>query len=191
MNRRRFLGWAVAALLGGWSRPAALVAGPRTGREQEVKLAYLYNLARFTRWPGDDPPAGGTFRFGVWGDDPFGPLWNELIGRAVHGQPVEVVRVRTAQDARTCRVVFLAGTTVPSVGRMLEVLDGWSVLTVSDQPGFVDRGGMVGFVRRGEKIRFEVNLGRVRAAGLRISAEVLRLAVRVVGQEGAGRGSLP
>ncbi|WP_025322045.1 YfiR family protein [Deferrisoma camini] len=191
MSRRRFLSWAVAALVGGWSRPAAPAGGARTGREQEVKLAYLYNLARFARWPRDDPPTAGTFRFGIWGDDPFGPLWNELIGRVVHGRPVEVVRVRTARDARACRVVFLAGATVPAVGRMLEALDGWPVLTVSDQPGFVDRGGMVGFVRRGEKIRFEVNLGRVRAAGLRISAEVLRLALRVVGQEGAGRGSLP
>jgi len=191
MNRRRFLGWAVAALVGAWGRPAAWAGAPRTGREQEVKLAYLYNLARFARWPGDDPRPAGTFRFGVWGDDPFGPLWNELIGRAVHGRPVEVVRVRSARDARGCQVVFLAGATVPAVGRMLEALAGWPVLTVSDQPGFVDRGGMVGFVRRGEKIRFEVNLGRVRAAGLRISAEVLRLAVRVVGQEGAGRGSLP
>ncbi len=191
MGRRRFLGWAVAALLGIWSRSATPAEGPRTGREQEVKLAYLYNLARFTRWPSGDPPEGGAFRFGVWGDDPFGPLWDELIGRTVHGRPVEVVRVRTAREARGCQVVFLAGATVPSVGRMLEALDGWEILTVSDQPGFVDRGGMVGFIRQGEKIRFEVNLDRALAAGLRISAEVLRLAVRVLGQGGAGRGSLP
>jgi len=61
-----------------------------------------------------------------------------------------------------------------------------SVLTVSDLPEFVRRGGMVQFVLEGNRVRFEVNLATAEHAGLTLSSELLKVAtnVRRTGQLG-------
>ncbi|RMG97549.1 MAG: YfiR family protein [Candidatus Dadabacteria bacterium] len=171
--------------------PGLAWAAPRRAREQEIKLAYLYNLVRFTRWPEGVPAEGEPFRFGLWGGDPFGTSWDDLALRRVGGRPAEAVRVRNPAEALRCHALFLVEEDGALLGRMLEAVRGRPVLTVGDAPGFVDRGGMVGFVHRDGRIRFEINVGAMRRSGLRMSADVLRLAARVVGLEGKGDVSLP
>jgi len=53
------------------------------------------------------------------------------------------------------------------------------VLTVSDIPHFVQRGGMIRFVPEDNRVRFEVNLGAAQDAGLILSSELLKVAVNV------------
>ncbi len=168
-------------------------ANGRVGREPAVKLAYLFNLIRFAHWPEEDVFGGRQggpdgFVLGIVGDDPFGPLLRNLEGRTVHGLPLRIVRVRTPEQLKRCRAVFIASSEWPRLGAVLRVLQGQPVLTFGDVRGFVDRGGMVGFLRERDRIRFEINLDALRRAGLRMSSEVLRLAVRVLGApEGEAR----
>ena len=54
------------------------------------------------------------------------------------------------------------------------------VLTVSDLPGFAQQGGVIGLVRQGGRLRFEINRGVAQAAGLRLSVDLLSLAMSVV-----------
>ncbi len=184
-RERLAAGLLAVALIGAWAAGEGVASDVRVGREHAVKLAYLFNLIRFTHWPGETPDGetsgAGAFVVGIVGDDPFGPLLQDLEGRAVHGLPVRVVRVRTPGQLERCRAVFVSGSEGPRVAAVLRAVRGLPVLTFSDAPGFVDRGGMVGFVRERDRVRFEVNLGALRRAGLRMSSEVLRLAVRVVG----------
>jgi hypothetical protein len=57
--------------------------------------------------------------------------------------------------------------------------DRMPILTVSDAPGFVNRGGMIEFVLDSNRVRFEINLAAARAAGLNLSSELLRVATAV------------
>ncbi len=54
------------------------------------------------------------------------------------------------------------------------------VLTVSDLPGFAQQGGVIGLVRQSGRLRFEVNRGVAQSAGLRLSADLLSLAMTVL-----------
>ena len=79
------------------SAPAALLllaalapasAGAADGRseytEYQVKAAFLYNFAKFVKWP-DGPGSGGPrpLVITVFGEDPFGDAWNALAGKSV------------------------------------------------------------------------------------------------------------
>ncbi len=59
------------------------------------------------------------------------------------------------------------------------MLNGSSVLTVSDMPQFSRQGGMVQFILDGSRVRFEINLASAERAGLTLSSELLKLAVNV------------
>ena len=56
------------------------------------------------------------------------------------------------------------------------LLDGAPVLTVGDSTGFATAGGMLGLVRVDRHLAFEANPQEIRAAGLVVSAKVLKLA---------------
>ena len=189
----------VSVLAAGWIAWAGVVPRPsgaetRVAREHAVKLAYLFNLIRFTRWPEGAVPPDGPFTLGVLGDDPFGPLLAELERRRLHDRPVRVVRIRAPEQARECQAVFVAASESPRLGAILHLLEGLPVLTFGDLTDFAARGGGVGFVRQGDRVRFEVNLEVIRKAGLRMSSEVLRLAARVLGprqDKGEGDAKVP
>jgi hypothetical protein len=149
--------------------------------EYEVKAIYLYNFARFVEWPAKALPAqDGSFTICVLGQDPFGPALNaSLADEAIDGKSVVAKRISAAQDAVSCRVLFISSSEDPRLNQILAALDDTSVLTVSDIPHFTRRGGMVQFILEGNRVRFAVNLTPTEHAGLTLSSELLKLAVTV------------
>jgi hypothetical protein len=52
---------------------AAALGSPGLPTDYEVKAAFLYNFARFVRWP-EGSLAGPRFVVAIVGDDPFGEV---------------------------------------------------------------------------------------------------------------------
>jgi len=148
--------------------------------EYQVKAVYLYNFGRFVTWPvrataGDEP-----FGVCVLGQDPFGPILDAAVaGETIDRAHVVVRRLAKPQEAASCRVLFISSSQNDDLKEILIALDKQSVLTVSDMPQFVRRGGMIQFLLDGNRVRFEVNLAAAGRAGLNLSSEVLRLATNV------------
>jgi hypothetical protein len=149
--------------------------------EYQVKAAYLYNFGKFVNWPAD-AGASSEFDVCVLGTDPFGPLLDATVSDStINGKRVIAKRIARAQDAADCRVVFIAASESQRLSSDLAVLSRLHVLTVSDNPHFLERGGMIQFVLEGDRVRFAVNLSAAQEAGLTLSSELLKVATRVVG----------
>ena len=63
---------------------------------------------------------------------------------------------------------------------MLGRLSGKSVLTISDIEGFAVSGGMIGFLRKGDNLTFEINVDSAREVGVEIRGRLLAAASRVI-----------
>lgn len=151
--------------------------------EYQVKAAYLYNFGKFVNWP-PNAAATSNFEVCVLGADPFGPLLEATVSDStINGKRVIARRIARAQDAAGCRVVFVAASESPHLGSDLAVLSKLHVLTVSDNPHFLERGGMIQFIFEGDRVRFAVNLTAAQEAGLTLSSELLKVATRVVGTQ--------
>lgn len=161
----------------------APVARPQGAKpsEYEVKAAYLYNFGRFVDWPSGSPGNDASnFVICVLGQDPFGPALDATVaGETVAGKAVSVKRVAKPQDATNCRVLFISSYEQARLRQILNALGQTSVLTVSDMPDFASRGGMIQFVRRDNKVRFEVDAAAAERAHLSLSSELLKVAVAV------------
>jgi YfiR/HmsC-like len=160
--------------------PALQAQNPRP-TDYEVKAAYLYNFGRFVEWPGKVAAAqGGSFTVCVLGQDPFGPrLDATLAGETIGGKTIVAKRVSSAEESGNCQILFLSLTDDSRLNKIIADLDKKAVLTVSDAPQFVKRGGMIQFVLEGKKVRFEVNLTATQHAGLTLSSELLKVATAV------------
>lgn len=145
--------------------------------EYEVKAAFILNFAHFTEWP--DSVAADTLRVCILGDDPFGPTFDAILGRATGVRPVAVERDPSLDVAGRCHILFVSLSEGHRVGEILERVGARPILTVSDVDSFAERGGIIGFVIRRSKIRFQINPAAADRAHLRLSAKLLRLAERV------------
>jgi hypothetical protein len=148
--------------------------------DYDVKAAYLFNFGKFLRQP--DTPRQPTFDICVLGHDDFGGALDKLTANEqLNGVPEHTVHVDNAVAARRCAIVFISVSEGDRLKQDLTDLAGSPVLTVSDMPHFVDRGGMIEFETQAKHVRFSVGLDAVTKAGLSLSSELLKVALAVSG----------
>jgi len=165
---------AVACLIA----PDFLAAQDSRPTDYQVKAAYLTNLGRFVnQWSAKTGSPDEPFDICVLGQDPFGPDLDRAVkGEKIGASPVAARRISGPQEAAGCRVLYISGSGEPQLTAVLATLGTTPVLTVSDIPDFVKRGGMIQFVLDGDHVRFEINIAAARRSGLTLSSELLKLA---------------
>ena len=166
------------------------VSGQERARtEYEIKAAYLYTFGRFVEWPARSPRREArTFDICVLGVDPFGSVLDSTVKNVMmQGRSVVARRIAAPADAGGCHILFISASEERQVATIVGALARADVLTVSDMPQFVGRGGMIQFVNAGSRVRFEISLPPAQDAGLTLSSELLRVAsvVRKDRQPGA------
>lgn len=161
------------------------VGAPAAPSVKEVKAAFLCSFAEFVEWPA--AANQGPVTIGVLGEDPFGSLLETTAKvRALQTKALEIHRLTRMEDAVRFRIVFVSASEAPKLDHVLRSLEGTSVLTVSDIPGFAARGGVIGFVLEGKRVRFEINVAAAERSGLQISSRLLNLARIVPGAPKSG-----
>jgi hypothetical protein len=171
---------AIVALSGVLLTVPGLHAQTPTPTEYEVEAAYLSNFGRFVEWPPRPGAPNDPFYVCVLGQDPFGPLLDaSLKGENIGGAPMVAKRLSGPEDAAGCRILFVSTSKTSQLSATLAALGTSNILTVSDIPGFTKRGGMIQFVREGNRVRFEINLAAAQRAGLTLSSELLKVAVAI------------
>ncbi len=168
------------ALAGSLAVIPARAADPSTASslERQVKIAFLYNFAKFVEWPdGSLTEPHAPLTVGVLGSDTFClDLEQGLEGRTVDDHPIVVRRLTGLEEARTVQILFIGSGLGSQVERAFVALRGAPVLTVGDMPRFAARGGIINFTIEDNKVRFEINVDAARRAGLKISSKLLNVA---------------
>lgn len=176
--RRFLLSFCWAPVLAALVNVSDVRAQSQQASDQEVGAAFLYQFGRYVEWPPERAPAGEAFSICLLGGDPFGSVIDATVRhKAIGGVPVLVKRIVGTSEAADCRVVFLGDTEGDDLPTTLRGLSGTGALTVGEGYGFTRRGGMIAFVHENRKLRFAVNLAAVEAARLRLSSQLLRLAI--------------
>lgn len=165
----------VAALLAFAGAPTGVRAEP-PGRSLEypVKAAFVYNLLRYVEWP---PSADEVMVVGIAGEDPSAGVFEAALGgKKVGGRTVVVKPMAHAQEPCGCAVLFVPAAAMAEWPSLRRRLGADPVLTIGEQGGFADAGGVIGLVVEDNRVRFDANQGAAAAAGLRLSSRVLSLA---------------
>lgn len=153
--------------------------------EDTLKAMYSYKFALFTDWPEANlKESGDSLDFCIIGKNPF----SQSAIDAIQGQPAKDKSMRVivyhsgliADEAlHNCRAAYISASEAQRLPALLNSLRPFPILTISDIPGFSGRGGMITLVKSGEHIKFEINLGAIKQAGLAISSKIIELATVV------------
>jgi hypothetical protein len=152
--------------------------------EYEIKAAFLYKFASFVQWPaalpGAPPAAARPMCIGVLGADRFGSSLDQIVrGKLVGGREFTVERLHSTDQALHCEIVFISSSEQSRIGEILSILRTKPVLTVSEVPGFCEKGGLINLKVADSAVRFEINVAAGERAGLRFSSKLLSLAMIV------------
>ena len=146
--------------------------------EYQIKAAFLYQFAKFVQWP-DSVFADSTKQIiiGILGEDPFGDdLDNTVQNKYIHGRQIGIERYDRLNQLKDCQILFISNSETKNLTAIFSKLRYTSILTVGDTENFSREGGMINFVRKENKIHFEINADAAQEAGLKLSSKLLNLA---------------
>jgi hypothetical protein len=170
-----FLVWLVASCV--YSQPALTAPLP----EYQVKAVLIYKITKFIEWPGHTSThADSALNVCVLGDDPFEENLDLIQGKSVRGRVLVIHKFDHLQSLPSdCHALFISPSEKSRLRPILETLGSLPILTIGDTEGFAKAGSMVNFINKNNTIRFEINLDASRKAGLKISSQLLELAIIV------------
>jgi hypothetical protein len=174
-------------------------ADPAQSPEYQVKAAFLYNFIKFVDWPEEKlADSNEPIVIGIIGKNPFGDAFEAIKDKSVKDRKVVITYLKgldelkksgQTDDAklhpqieaiRKCHLLFICQSEKENLKETMNLVKGYSILTVGDTQGFLESGGIVNFVVEANKVRFEIGISAAKRAKLQIRSQLLRLAKEVV-----------
>ena len=175
---------ALALLTAATLNLPALAQSPKPS-QSDVQAVYLYNFAKFVRWPAVTPPS--PIDICIAGQKIYvDTLAKTVAGEQIDTRPLTVRAVERPEDEAGCSILFIGVSVKDRLDALLAATAGKPIVTVSDIPGFLDRGGMIQFLLIDNRVRFSVNLDPVNRSQITLSSELLKVAVKVNGKPSGG-----
>ena|SRR5688572_1062875 len=158
----------------------SLVAGlsaqaPRP--ELAIKTEFVLRFPEFVEWPMTATDGQRPLSLCLSPSHPFGRNVQTSAGGQPRARRIVVRELRQGEPVRACDAVYVA----PADLSLLDTVANLPILTVGDQPNFTRRGGMINLLVIDGRVRFEIDLSRVRRSGLKMDSQLLRLASKVYG----------
>jgi len=180
-QRRRFafvtLAGVATLLLG----PAIPAAAQSSGSQNKLKAAIVSKIPQFVEWP-QDMAGRSSLEVCVHGEDPLRPdLLAFFVNESLGSAPVVVRELGSDADLEGCHVLYVSARIHDDHPELLRKAATRPILTVGDGEHFLDAGGIVQLRLVQGRMRFDVNAVSARHVGLRISSQLLQLAVNVRG----------
>ncbi len=149
--------------------------------EKKLKAAYLYNFVKFIHWPESSfSGAQAPLVIGLLGPDDFNGELLPLEAKQVRNRSIEIRYFRTAEEIRSCHLLYISPTESETLEKILEKLSGKAILTVGDDNNFAAQGGVIQFVWIRDRLRFVINLEAAKAKQIQIDSQLLSLASEVL-----------
>jgi hypothetical protein len=183
-TRRRVVlrGLVQTALACQWVVAAVGVQAAAPTLEVSIKAAYLYKFTGFVEWPARAFEASGQapIVIGVVGaPEVLDDLKKVLVGRSVRGRALEARSVAPGDPLEQVHMLYVRELdALPQ--SWIESAQAIPVLLVTDQPDGLSGGGMLNFLLKDGRVRFEASVPAAERVGIKLSARLLAVAERVV-----------
>ncbi len=153
------------------------------GTESLIKAVMLRKFVEFVEWPEANAPRK-LLRANVcvYGDSDImdtAVVFSKTSEKSTLKYGMEHIDTLNF-PASKCQIVFIGNVSESAMGDAIEKLKTRSVLTISDSSEFVEKGGMVGFVVVDGRLRYNINNSAFNEAGLKVDAQLLEIANKVV-----------
>lgn len=154
--------------------------------EEAIKAAYLYRFAGYVDWPepaGPDQP----FVIDILGAPGIARELRRLLpGHPINGRVAQVREITDRRDVGDPQILYVAAGRADLLRSLPPHAGGASMLLVTDEEDGLNSGSTLNFLTIDRSVRFEVSLTAAQRWGLKISSDLLGVAIRVQGRGVSG-----
>jgi hypothetical protein len=145
--------------------------------DDAVKAAFLYRFAGYIEWPSEREPS--IFTIAVLGADGVVEHLNRLLPQTINNRPARVRKLKNLAERGDAQVVLIGSGQAARLQKAIAGLATNNVLVVTDENGGLALGSTINFLQVDRRIRFEISLPAAHRSRLKISSELLAVAMRV------------
>jgi len=152
-----------------------------SNQERDLQAVFLGRFAKFIEWPESSKT---IFTITLIDENPFGNLLTKLYsGKKIHGKKIKIKYVRNLKDIGITDILFITLNDYKKVQKVIKYAQKNSILTISEQRGFAQRGGVIqlGFVM--QKPYLVINYDASLKSKIKISSSLLAIAQDVIKEE--------
>ena len=155
-------------------------------KEYLMKAGFIERFTQFVDWPVDSSCTDTTapFRVTVLGKNPFGTYLEDYFsGKIIDSRQVEVHYVDSFAKISGTQMLFITKENQRDLDTILRVVNGCSILTISDCEGCAQAGVAINFIIVQDKVRFEINLTALEKTDIILSSQILKVAALVIKED--------
>lgn len=142
--------------------------------EYDLKASFIYKIALYTEWPQTEQD---SFNICSLADANVGSAMKKLEGKRMGDRRVVVASLTSLAAIGECQVLFIGERAIIDLPKIIRLLAGKSILTVTDVPQLPFVGVVLAL--EDQRLLFDVNLDLCRRLNLRPRSAMLRLARNV------------
>ena len=115
-----------------------------TADVEDLKIAFVYNLSKYTSWPASVFVPAESINFCIAGSPALIDKFNILNDQVTNHSTIHVVPMQLPErEIQTCHVLYVAGDYEINTHELLASFGRRPLLTIGDRRGFSDQGGMI------------------------------------------------
>lgn len=142
---------------------------------EELQAAYIYNFAKYIKWPEDK----STFIIGVYGGTEIMEfLQKTLEGKKVGTKEIELRVLKKTDPFLDCNIIYVPESESKKISELTAAIAGKSILLVSEED-LIRKGATISFVVEDDRLRFKLKRSALAEAGLSASEGLLKLAIQL------------
>ena len=147
----------------------------------KVRTAYLYHFMRFIDWPVQaNPQADDPYIICIPAESSELVFLEEITKKTVNDNPISIMQVDNTASLQNCHILYLVDLKPNASKRYINDTNGLPVLSVGNGLNFLGLGGMISFNVSKGQVTFSVNLKAATEVNLKISANMLDVAEKVI-----------
>jgi hypothetical protein len=148
--------------------------------QDAVEAAYLVRFAGYVEWP-EHSLAGHPFIIAVSGAHGVAQELRRLLpAHPIHGETAQVREVSRVQDVGSAQILYVGNGHSEFLRAFAAGGTRFVLLVTADEQG-LELGSVLNFVIVDKRVRFEVSLTAAERMELKISSDLLSVAIRVRG----------
>lgn len=144
----------------------------------KYKAMFIYNFTKYFEWPQNYKD--GNFIIGVLGNTPLLSELNKMASiKKVGNQPFEIKIFESSGAISNCHILIVAPDVTTPLSEIVAKIKKYSTLLITEKQGFAKQGAAINFVVQNNKPAFELNKANAEKQNLKVSANLLSLAILV------------
>jgi hypothetical protein len=145
--------------------------------ESAIKAMFIYNFTKYIDWPPDQKE---NFTIAILGQSEVG---NDMLhiasNKKVNNKHIIIKNIQQINGDENYEILFIPESEKDKLKNAAEILQGKGVLLITESKNMAQQGSCINIISLDGKFRFELNENAIRKQGLKVSHQLLTLAIIV------------